>query len=172
MMVFRTRHAYAVSSWRFLMMMTGCFWKNAASSGQNSSLMSTTLFDSSGFLLASTSFSVDLIQHHDLQIRLYHWHHFGLFWYSIIISGSLLPLTSFPFFTVLIQHHPLERKQAPIFWLPARGGANMQEDKRCTLGWAGKQKEAPRYGRPQKAAGLRNKPVWTVTFELYSSFIL
>ena len=42
---------------------------------------------------------------------------------------------------VLTQHHSLERNQASIFCLPARRGANMQVDKGCILGWAGKQKE-------------------------------
>ena len=56
----------AVSFWSFLMMMTGHSWKNAASSGHNSSLMPTTRFNSVWFLLASDSFSADLMQHHDL----------------------------------------------------------------------------------------------------------
>ena len=38
---------------------------------------------------------------------------------------TLIPLASFSFLAVLIQHHPLEREQAPIFWLPAWGGADM-----------------------------------------------
>ena len=97
--VFSTRHAYAVSFWSFLMMMTGQSEENAASSGQNSSLMPTTLFDSSGFLLASARFSADLMQHQDLRIRFYRWYHFhyGLFWYSIKIFGALLSLASFLF---------------------------------------------------------------------------
>ena len=44
-MVFSTRYAYAVSYGSFLMMMTGQSGENAASSGQNSSLMPTTLFN-------------------------------------------------------------------------------------------------------------------------------
>lgn len=142
--VFSTRHAYAVSFWSFLMMMTGQSGENAASSGQNSSLMPTTPFDSSGFLLASSRFSADLMQHQDLRIRFYRWHHFHirLFWYSIMILGSLLPLASFSFFAVLIQQYPLGRKRAPTFRLPARGGANMQVDKGCILGWAGKREAA------------------------------
>ena len=61
-------------------------------------------------------------QHQDLRIHFYRWHHFhiGMFWYSIMILGLLLPLTSFSFFAALIQHHSLGRKQAPIFCLPAR----------------------------------------------------
>ena len=39
------RYAYAASSGSFLMMMTGQSGENAASSGQNSSLMPTTLFN-------------------------------------------------------------------------------------------------------------------------------
>ena len=84
-MIFSTRHADAVSFWSFLMMMTWQSTKNAASSGHNSSPMPTTLFNPAWFLLASASFSADLMQHHDLQIRFYRWHlaNFSLFWYSI-----------------------------------------------------------------------------------------
>ena len=65
-----------------------------------------------------------------------------------MILGPLLPLASFPFFAVLIQHHPLGRIQAPIFCLPARGGADMYVDKGCIPGWAGKREEAPGMGIP------------------------
>jgi len=71
MMVFSTRHAYAESILSFLMMMTGQSRKNAASSGHISSLMPTTPFNPAWFLLASASFSSDLMQHHDLPICFY-----------------------------------------------------------------------------------------------------
>ena len=91
--------------------------KNAASFEQNSSLMPTTLFNHAWFLLASASFSAYLMQHQDLLIRFYRWHHFHieLFWYSIMIRGALLPLASFPFFAALIQHHPREQNKRRFF---------------------------------------------------------
>ena len=70
-LVFSTLRAYAVSFRSFFMMMTGQSGKNAASFGHNSSQMPTTLFNLACFLLASASFSTDLIQHHALQIRFY-----------------------------------------------------------------------------------------------------
>ena len=63
------RHTHAVSFWSFLLLMTGQSWKNAASSGQNSSLMPTTLFNLVWFLLASASSFANLMHHHELQIR-------------------------------------------------------------------------------------------------------
>ena len=49
-MVFNARRAYTVSFGSFLMMMTGWFWKNAASSGQNSSLMPAALLHAAELL--------------------------------------------------------------------------------------------------------------------------
>ena len=57
---------------------------------------------------------------------------------------------------------PARTKQAPTSCLPARGGANMQVDKGCILGWAGKWEEAPGMDIPWKLSMLQNHPGWIV----------
>ena len=79
------------------------------------------------------------------------WHqlHFLSIWCSIMTFRYAFTVSIIFIFGFLIQHHPLERNQAPIYSLPVWGGADMWEGKRCTLGWAGKREEAPRWTPPK-----------------------
>ena len=99
--------------------------------------MPTTLFNFARILLASTSFSTDLMQHQDLQIRLYHWHHFhfGMFWYSIIISAPLLPLTSFHFYC-FDTASPARTKTDTDFLVACMGWVHCSSATTTWKGWA------------------------------------
>ena len=75
-----------------------------------------------------------------------------IFWRFDAASFSpdtLLPLASFSFWAVLIQHHPLERKQAPIFVCLHGAGPICKKIKGVHWGGQANEKRRPG-GRPKK----------------------
>ena len=165
-MVLSTRHAYAVSFWSFLMMMTGQPWENAVSSRQNSSLMPTTSLISLDFCWHQLRFlsiwcSIKTFGYvfavgiifiwgcFDTALwspaPSYRWHpsYFSLFWYSNTRSDE----NRRRFFVCLHGAGPICKQIKDVYW---GGQAN--------------EKRRPVWTSLKNKSRLQNHPGWTVTW--------
>ena len=93
------------------------------------------------------------------------WHqlHFLPIWCSIMTFRYAFTVSIIFIFGFLIQHHPLERNQAPIYSLPVWGGADMWEGKRCTLGVGRQTRRGAPMDAPKNFCISRITHGWTVT---------